>query len=204
MRRDHFDPLGDAQARRVGIDEEGGDAPGARRLAGAGEEDVVIGDAAVRDIGLGAVHAPASAVALCQRLHRGDVGAGARLGEREGGDLLAACHGGEIGLFLRLGAEQRDGARSQSLHGEGEIGQPRMARQRLADQRQRADVERLVHAAPGRRHAVAQPAAVAERADEPPAFGIHIGAVMAGEVGNAPGLQRFGQPAVAVVEKGPV
>ncbi len=38
-----------------GIDDEGGDALGARRLAGAGEEDVEIGDAAVGDIGLGAV-----------------------------------------------------------------------------------------------------------------------------------------------------
>jgi hypothetical protein len=35
MRRDHLDALGDLEARRAGIDDEGGDAARARRLAGA-------------------------------------------------------------------------------------------------------------------------------------------------------------------------
>ena len=47
---------------RAGIDDEGGDALRARRFAGAGEEDVEIGDAAVGDIGLGAVDGVAVAV----------------------------------------------------------------------------------------------------------------------------------------------
>ena len=55
MRRDHLDALGDGQARRAGVDHEGREAARARRLAGAREDDVMIGDAAVRDPGLCAV-----------------------------------------------------------------------------------------------------------------------------------------------------
>ena len=55
MRRDHLDAFLHAQARRVGIDHEGRQPARARRLAGAGEHHVMIGDAAVRDPGLVAV-----------------------------------------------------------------------------------------------------------------------------------------------------
>ena len=126
----------------AGIDDEGGNALRAGRLAGAGEEDVEIGDAAVRDIGLGAVddvsrRRPARRVVSIAATSEPDVG----LGQREGGDLLAFGDRGQIGLLLRFGAEQADRARSQPLHGEGEIGEARMAGERLADQRERADVE---------------------------------------------------------------
>ena len=165
VRRDHPDALAVVEPRRAGIDDEGGDALGARRLAGAGEEDVEIGDAAVGDIGLGAVDDDSRRrSARGAGLHRGDVRAGGRLGQREGGDLLALGDRRKIRLFLRFGAEQADRARSEPLHGEGEIGEAAMARQRLADQRERADVERLVDAAISRRHAIAQPAAGAEPA----------------------------------------
>ena len=60
MRRDHLDALGDREARRIGIDHEGRQPSRARRLAGAREHDVVVGDAAVRDPGLFAVEADMS------------------------------------------------------------------------------------------------------------------------------------------------
>ena len=63
MRRDDLEPLGDRQPRRVGGHEEGGEALGAGRLAGAGEDDVEVGDAAVGDPGLLAVEQVAVAVA---------------------------------------------------------------------------------------------------------------------------------------------
>jgi hypothetical protein len=45
-------------------------------------------------------------------------------------------------LPLRRGAEQADGARSERLHGEGEIGEPIMARERFAHDAERAHVKR--------------------------------------------------------------
>ena len=61
----------------------------AGRLAGAGEDDVEVGDAAVGDPGLLAVEDVAVAVARGGHVHVGDVGARARLRQREGGDRLA-------------------------------------------------------------------------------------------------------------------
>ena len=55
VRGDHPNALAVVEAGRVGVDDEGGDALRAGRLAGAGEQDVEIGDAAVGDVGLGAV-----------------------------------------------------------------------------------------------------------------------------------------------------
>jgi hypothetical protein len=51
MRRDDLDPLHDREAGVVGIDCEGGNAACSRRLAGAGEDGIDIGDAAVGNPG---------------------------------------------------------------------------------------------------------------------------------------------------------
>ena len=67
MRRDHLDPLGHRQARRIGIDHEGRQAFRAGRFAAAREDDVMIGDAAIGDPGLGAARA---AYACCRRASR--------------------------------------------------------------------------------------------------------------------------------------
>ncbi|KAG1273939.1 hypothetical protein G6F64_015241 [Rhizopus arrhizus] len=55
MRRDQFDALADLETRGVGIHDERADTARARRLAGTGEDDVEVGDAAVGNPGLGAV-----------------------------------------------------------------------------------------------------------------------------------------------------
>ena len=99
MRRDHVDALGDRQPRRVGIDHEGREAFARRAFAGAGEHDVMVRDAAVGDPGLVAVDAHMRvAVGRRGRRHRGDVGAGLRLGQREGRDCPAVAHGRQIAL----------------------------------------------------------------------------------------------------------
>ena len=72
----------------------------------------------------------------------GDVGAGLLLGQREGGDGVAAARALEPVALLGV-AEQADRPGAEALHGEGEIGEPVVARQRLADQAERAHVERL-------------------------------------------------------------
>src|SRR5947209_3649593 len=55
MRRDDPDLLGDGEARRRGVDDVGRQPLRARRLAGAREDDVMIGDPGVGDPGLVAV-----------------------------------------------------------------------------------------------------------------------------------------------------
>jgi hypothetical protein len=91
VRRDDFDALGDLEARRVGVDDEGADAARTRCFAGAGEDHVEVGDAAVGDPGLFAVEDIVVAVGARARSHGADVGAGLGLGQREGGDGLAAA-----------------------------------------------------------------------------------------------------------------
>ena len=109
MRRDRLDALRDHEPRRIGVDDEGRQPLRARRLAGAGEDDVVVGDAAVRDEGFFAVDAH---VLRPVRRRRGgerrDVGARLGLGERERRDRLALADRRQIALLQRLGAEQRD------------------------------------------------------------------------------------------------
>ena len=92
MRRDHVDALGDRRGRASPASTmKARDALRARRLAGAGEHDVEIGDAAVGDPGLLAVERRSRRRRGARRHRdRGDIRAGARLRQREGGDRLAA------------------------------------------------------------------------------------------------------------------
>ena len=199
MRRDHLDALGDRQALGVGRHEEGGKALGAGRLAGAGEDHVEIGDAAVGDPGLLAVEDVAVAVARGGHVHVGDIGAGARLGQREGGDRLAGARLLQPLLLLRR-AEQADRAGAEPLHGEGEIGEPVMARQRLAGEAQRAHVERAGIGGIDRRRL--QPAVAAELCHQLAAGGVDV-VMRDRQVGRAPCVQPLGEIAVAILEERP-
>ena len=91
VRRDHFDARGDLETGRAGVDDEGRDAARAGRLAGAGEHHVEVGDAAVGNPGLLAIDHRVVALDMRAALHRGDVGAGLRLRERERRDRFAAA-----------------------------------------------------------------------------------------------------------------
>ena len=84
------------------------DATVARRAVRGGEDDVEVGDAAVGDEALGAVEDVGVAVAPRGGGHRGDVGAGARLGERHRAEAVALDDRLQQALLLLVGAGQQD------------------------------------------------------------------------------------------------
>ena len=75
MRRDDLQPFGNRQPGRIGGGDESGEALRPRCLAGACENDIEVGDAAIRDPGL--LASEAVSVAITDGLHRDirDVGA---------------------------------------------------------------------------------------------------------------------------------
>ncbi len=205
MRRDHFDTLGDDESRHAGIDDEGGDAAAAFALAGAGEHDVKIGDAAVGDPGLLAVEHIGVAVLAGGAAERCHVRSGVRLGEGERRDRLARRGTRQIGAFLLLRAVEGDRARAQALHGEGEISEAGMARQRLADKADRARVDHVGNAAIGSAaDRVARPAGGAELADQRAAGSVHVAVVVVSNVGSGPGVELALELAVPFLEERPV
>jgi hypothetical protein len=207
MRHDDIDALGDLEARCGRIDDEGRDATRAAfdRIARACEHDVEVGNAAIRDPGFFAIEHPGIAVAPRRALQRRDVGAGGRLGQRKGGDRAAVGHTRQPVLTLRSAAEQRDRPAAQALHRKCKIGQPRMARQRFADQANGAGVDGGVRAAmPDAGHGVAQPAALAQARDQCAADGVHIDAMRVGEVRDSPGVEFTHQDTVVRIEERPV
>jgi hypothetical protein len=81
---------------------------------------------------------------------------------------------------------QGEGAGTEALHGEGEVGEARMARQRLAQQADGARVDDVeAAAAVGAADGVAQPAGRAEAGYQVAAGGIDV-AMMAGDVFRRP------------------
>ena len=73
MRRNHLDTFGDGQAGRTGLDQEGGEPARAGCLAGANEDDVMVGNAAIRNPGFFTVQHIVIAVAHRRHFHIGDV-----------------------------------------------------------------------------------------------------------------------------------
>jgi hypothetical protein len=158
MRGDDFDALGDFQARRVRIDDEGGDAARPGRLPGAGKDHVEIRDAAVRNPGLLAVELIAVAVRMRRTAHGTDIGPGIGFGQGKGGDGSPGSHPRQVVPLLLFRPVQRDGTAAQALHGEGEIGQAGMPRQGFTDQADAARVNGFGTAAPGlATHSIADP-----------------------------------------------
>ena len=98
-----------------------------RRRAAAGrgarEHAIEIGDAAVRDPRLRAVEHAVIAVAPRLHCHRGDVGSGCRLRQRECGDRLAARHARQPSRAQRLDTRDRERAAAEPLHREREVGE---------------------------------------------------------------------------------
>jgi hypothetical protein len=104
VRRDDLDALGDLQPRRAGLDHEGREAARTRCFAGAGEDDVEVGDAAVGDPGLLAVQHRSAPSRVGTRAWPRHVGAGVGLGQGEGRDRLAAGHARQPARTLLAGA----------------------------------------------------------------------------------------------------
>ena len=207
VRRDDLDALGDLEARRAGLHQEGAQAVraaarGGVAFAGAGEDAVEVGDAAVADPGLLAVEHIGIAVVTRRAGDGGDVGTRLGLRQREGADPITTRHPGQHLGLQRRAAGQRDRAAAQALHREGEVGQAVVARQRLAAHHERARIQRLAGATVGRRHAVAQEACVAQRTNQGTAGAVGIVMIDADEVLRRPVVEFVGQRAVAVVEEG--
>ena len=99
----------------VGVEDEGRDALGPRRVGvGAGEEQERRGVLAVRDPLLGAGDRPAVAVLLGLRAKRAGIGAGFGLGQREGADALATRERRDEARPLLVGAESEDRERASA------------------------------------------------------------------------------------------
>ncbi|CDX14970.1 conserved hypothetical protein [Mesorhizobium sp. SOD10] len=199
MRSDHLDPLGYAQSLGVAGHDECGNPLGARRLARAGEDDIEVCDATIGDPGLFAGKHIVAAVTDSSHLHVSDIGPGARLRQRKGGNRLAGSCLLQPALLVRR-AEQRDRAGAKTLHGEGEVGEAIMAGQRLARDAERAHVQRRGIGRVERRRL--QPAVTAELRHQRATGGVDI-VVVDGEVFRAPGVEGFGELAVAVFEERP-
>ncbi len=91
-----------------------------RRRVGLREHRVEVRDPCVRDEALRAVEDVFVALTLRLRAHRGGIGAGAGLGQRVGGDPLAARDLRQETVLLLLGARKPKSERAQLLHGEDE------------------------------------------------------------------------------------
>ena len=81
---------------------------------GLGEDDVEVRDAGVGDEALAAVEHVLVALAPRLGAHRGRVGARARLGERVGGQPLAARQAREVARLLLVGAGELDPERARA------------------------------------------------------------------------------------------
>ena len=110
--------LAHREALAIGLDDEGAHAP--VLAVGHREHDVEVGDAGVRDPVLGAVDDPLVAVADGGRAHRGGVGAGLGLAQREGGRPLAGRAPRQQAVLELVGAEERDRQRAELLDHEDE------------------------------------------------------------------------------------
>src|SRR5262249_37421450 len=89
------------------------------------------------------------------RGERRHVRAGVGFRQRKGRDRFALCRAARVATLLRLGAVEENGAAAKPLHGEREVGEPRVEREDLAQDRERAHVEarvlrRAVGEEPGR------------------------------------------------------
>ncbi len=112
--------LGRAERDALGVarhDEAG--QPAGAVVGGADEGRVEVGVAGVRDPGLGALERVCRGVGVVvgrrPGAHRGDVGAGAALGQAVGAELVAGEHRREQGLLLRVGAELGHGVAGEGV-----------------------------------------------------------------------------------------
>ena len=100
--------LGGGESLHALLDQEGGDAAGARRRVGLGVDHQGLGDGAVGDPHLGAGQHVAVAPLLGAGPHRHHVRPGARLRHRERPDMLAGDELGQVSPLLRVRAVAGD------------------------------------------------------------------------------------------------
>ena len=206
MRGNHADALRDHKPRRVARNNKCRNAFRSGSLSRSCEQDIIIRNAAIGNIGLGPIDPPPRRRADRTGRHVRDVGAAFQLGQREGRHLPSGRHIEEVGRLLCTGTEQADRAGTQPLHGEDEIGQPGVPGERFSDQSEAAHIEIFVDPAMFGRNRITQPPAPSQALKQVAAFGIDIAFVVlqAGKLAHAPVFQIARQPTMAVIEKGPI
>src|SRR5688572_540255 len=213
MRRDHVDPLLDLEARSIGIDDECRDSLGSRRAirpllsrCRSCEHAVEVGDAAVRNPGLGAVEHVVIPFTTRGALHGGYVRT--RIGLRQGEcrDRSTCRNLRQVTRSQRLGSGDRYRAAAEALHGEREVGQSVVLGERLAHQADSASIEVLRCAAVRLRYAATRESCSTEVGDEPPARlvdGLARFIVVIAQRSFRPCTHFGAEGAVAVVEERP-
>ena len=148
MRRAHHQWLHVLEALGLRRHDEGGDAPAATFRVGGGEHDVNVGDAGIRDEGLGAVQHVAAVVPDSGGRHGSHVGAGLGLTHREGTHGRAVEQLGEPSLTLVGVVAEKERRARECLDGVDRIGQRVGTGQNLAGQAGSALVLSLYRAQP--------------------------------------------------------
>ena len=190
MRRHHVDALGDRKPGRVGIDHEGarcrGVPPAPRRCGRTRSRSRRCrrwrSRSSRRRARIVAVRgAPRIASAATSEPASGSDSANAAIASpaRRAADSARCCSSVPARVIA---------PRAQALHGEGEIGEAVVARQRLADAGRRARVDQVGRAAVGgAADRIARPAGRAQLAHQRAAGGVDVGSsCMARDVGSAP------------------
>src|SRR6185437_11479544 len=136
--------------------------------------------------------------------HRRNIVAGVLLREREGGEPLAAADLWQNKAALLAGARDGDGACAQALHGEGEVGEAVVERERLASETDAARVDRRRVGA-GRRDRCVEQARFAERAGELTARPVDVAMIDARDCARGgEAIERAGKGAMGLAEERPV
>src|SRR5215472_3086921 len=210
MRRHYLKSLSDFEAGSGRVHDERADAFRTRGFAGAREENIKIGNSAVRNPRLLPVNHIAAAFPLSSALERSNVRACVWLRNGEGGNDRARGHTGKIAAFLIVSAEEGDRARAQPLHCERKIGKAGVARQGLAKQTYGARIDRFARTAvSGAADGIAQPTSFAKPANQHPALFIDFGLrrmcrFSRVQVGLRPLLNVGSQGSMSRLEEGPV
>ena len=196
--RDDVDSLRRRETRRIRVDDDRGDCLGAGLVAGARENDIEVGDAAIGDPGLGAVDDPLVAFAPRARRQRRDIGPCIGLGERERGDGRARGDARQVFFLEGVTAFERDRPAAESLHDKREIGEPGVIGERFAQESDRTHIEFGAAWC-----AVREEPGLAKVGHEPAADGIRILAMRVVEPGDPLGrLPR--KPGVSGLEERPL
>jgi hypothetical protein len=163
VRRDETRALAHLEAVHARADDEGGNLRAAvGATARAREDRVEICQPGVGDETLAPVEHVAVAVAPRGGLNRRHVRADLRFGQGESGDGTTRRGARQPEVAHVFGRGERDGVRAESLHHEGEIGERRGIGKLLANQAERAHVERRVRP----RHRVAQQLGLRQQRDQ--------------------------------------
>ena len=165
MRGDRLDRLPLDPACRA-VDDERGQSLSPRLRTGPGDHRQEVGERGVRDEGLRPLEQPAVLRAVRRGADRREVRAGVGFGHGKGRDRPALLDRRQEPALLLVGARERDRERTEPLHHEHQVEQPRSAGELFADRGDRRDLDLRGRAAVGRRDDVPEKALSLQLAQE--------------------------------------